>query len=141
MSVAVEAMRSARQLLQSIDESITKDAQTAEAHAAMVEQLEVLVSSLQDANTILKARLGESSEETGGAVAKALRAAVVFVFTERGAKTPRNAVLWLKSCGWGESGSGSFIDPVTRDSFLLANAVDMQTRRDLASFQTLINTQ
>lgn len=104
---------------------------------------EILI--LREQNVLIRARLGESSDDLGGAVSRGLRAAAVVVFSDhRGVhfnNHRREAALWLKSCGWGEGGNNTFVDPHSRDSYLIANAIDIQSKRDLEKFRDLMKAE
>lgn len=133
----LDQIRAAKKILDELE--VDAAGNTQEKDAANINHLASQVAQLRDANVILRARLGEKADDGGGEVANALRAAAVLAF--RRPDDTRTAILWLKSCGWGEQGGGRFHDPVTKDQFLLQHAIDIQGRRALDPFKTLLNNQ
>lgn len=141
----LDTIRSMKRTIDDMDVLETSRAATEQARSDRIDRLQEQVTALRDANTILRARVGDRVDEVGNEVARALRAAAVVIFTDhrgvRFADHQRNAVLWLKSRGWGEASNNTFHDPETRSTFHIANAIDIQAHRDLEPFKSLVNTQ
>lgn len=133
----LESIRAMKRILDELEVAETSSTAAAENHAEKIDRLEHQVSDLRNANVILLARVGEVTGDLGGENAKALRAGVMAAFFS--SVNNRNAILWLKSMGWGEGGNGHYTDPITRDTFSLANAMRMQCERDLTPFKSLVN--
>lgn len=135
----LDSIRAAKRFLDEAEVAASSGAATAEHDSAKVDRLEGTVASLRDANALLRAQLGQTTDDQGGPVARALRAAAILVHTKYSAAVTRPPMLWLKACGWGEGGNGHYTDPQTHDTFSLENAVSIQARRDLDPFKALVS--